>query len=214
MTARERYDAMIRDLVAPRLRAEGFKRSAGTFRRRNEASWFVINFQASQASTREWVEFTVNLGVDIEVLRKPYRTDKPPREHECYFRERLGWLLPDRVPWDWWWVASDGTDYERLGHELGELLVTRALPWLEDRGTPERAREVFLAEVDRLDERRLGDALRLVEVTGPPSARETLEAMLRWRSTPDGRSELYRAQGEEKRTRPRPEGSHIYTPLD
>jgi len=208
-TARERYDTMVRDAVWPALKARGFKRAKNTFRRRNEASWTVINFQASQYSFAHDVKFTVNLGVSLDLLRPEWQGDKPPSESGCRFRERLSFLLPDRIPYDWWWVADDETNFERLGADITTAIVEHGLSWLDARSTPEQVRDLWLGDLEHVSEKTVPEALKIVDAIGPPSAREVLEKHLAWASTPDGRSALYTKWGQEERARPRPEGEAL-----
>jgi len=48
---------------------------------------------------------------------------------DAHLRLRLGWLLPD--PGDKWWELTLETDVGLLAKELAELLVTKAIPYLE-----------------------------------------------------------------------------------
>ena len=63
MTAREKYDSMIRDDLGPWLRERGFKKQRNRFRRVDASGWQVVDFQASQWGSRDDVRFTINLCV-------------------------------------------------------------------------------------------------------------------------------------------------------
>src|SRR4051812_11923297 len=65
VTARETYDAMLRDAVAPWLRQRGFMKRRNRFRRSDDHGWQVIDFQASQFGSRDGVRFTINLWVGV-----------------------------------------------------------------------------------------------------------------------------------------------------
>jgi hypothetical protein len=194
MTARERYDAMIRDAVWPPLRERGFKRAKNTFRHRTEASWEVVNFQSSQSSVSDHVKFAVNLGIDLDVLRPPAWRDKLPRESMCQVRDRL-----EGPAGDWWVADARTTDFARLGAELVAALLERGLPWLEARASPERLRDLWLSELEVLKPLNLGYLPPLVEAIGPESARVAVAAEQERRSHEEVRAEIDRIWGEEDR---------------
>ena len=103
MTERERYDVMVRELVGPDLKAEGFKRLSNRFSRRHPGAWQIIDFQANRFGSRGEVSFTINVAVALDDLRRRDATwteRKPPSECEAHLRERLGELIYGR---DHWW---------------------------------------------------------------------------------------------------------------
>ena len=139
-TSRDIYDEMIRDGIAPALRAVGFRKIRNRFARRVSTSWQIIDFQASQFGSLDEVRFTVNLAVAYfsaggTAISKP-SPDKPPPEHKADVRLRIGSLTPGQQ--DLWWDVQRGTDVPALAQEVSMLLTSKGLPWLESRGTIDR----------------------------------------------------------------------------
>jgi hypothetical protein len=123
VTARAKYDLMIRDEVGPWLRERGFKKRRNSFRRSDDAGWQVIEFQASQWGSCDDVRFTINLWVGVAEFAEA--------EAEAQVQERIGALLPDGE--DHWWSLDTTTNLAALGDELRNVLVGQAMPWLEAR---------------------------------------------------------------------------------
>lgn len=100
--AQHRFDSMVKDHLAPLLKAAGFKKQGLNFRRRwgedGTGGWHVINIQKSQWGNRDLVNFTVNLGLACDLYTRYQGRDpvKPPTQPECCWRERIGFLMPER----------------------------------------------------------------------------------------------------------------------
>lgn len=145
MEPREQFKYLLKVAIGPLLKGHGFSRSRQTFHRRIRRNWTVINFQKSSKTDREQVVFTVNLGVASALLTEFDGGDpeRRPAEHDCHFRERLGFLLPD--PRDHWWVLDAETrSPEHLARTLGRHLTTIALPYLERHAGDEAIRDLWL----------------------------------------------------------------------
>jgi hypothetical protein len=132
VTERERYDEMIRGVIGPELKAEGFKRMRNRFARWKDDGRQIIDFQASQWGSRDGVSFTINLGVSVEGLAKRSGWDsrKPPTEAGAHLREPIGRILDDP---DHWWDFDADTDSAALATDLISILRREALPWLDAR---------------------------------------------------------------------------------
>lgn len=112
--------------VATTLEGHGFVKRAMLFTKVVGDNAAIIEFQRS----RDRPMFTINVGVVCgkllptgpSGLRKADVTD-------AHLHQRLGWLLPD--PGDKWWELTLETDVDFLAKELAELLVTKAIPYLE-----------------------------------------------------------------------------------
>jgi len=168
---RDRYERMIRDIVAPVLKAHGFKKQRRTFHRPVGDNWEVIDFQASQFSSADELSFTVNLAVGLARLRQgPHTWDdgKRPPEPRCHVRERIGFLFPENL--DRWWSITEDTDTEEVAHEITRILIQLGLPWLEARSTDERLRDLWLGQLDALMPHELHMLGQLVSLIGPPEA--------------------------------------------
>lgn len=123
VTAREHYDAMLRDDVGPWLRERNFRKRRNRFQRADDQGWQVVDFQASQWGSRDDVQFTINLWVGVSELRKA--------DAGAQLEQRVGALLPGGQ--DHWWQVGAATDTTVLAAELRDVLATRCLPWLDAR---------------------------------------------------------------------------------
>lgn len=130
-------DEVVQSALAPMLKGEGFRKSARTFRRTAERCVLVLNVQASQWSTKEELEFTVNLGVfypELNGLMQVGSWADPrtsgPTESSCHVRERLGNLTENRR--DTWWQLRVGEASQAVAREVMEAVRDRGLPWLRE----------------------------------------------------------------------------------
>lgn len=150
--AQDLFRALLRDRIAPVLRREGFKGSGQRFQRRTNGIWAVLHFQRSvQHPAPGEVRFTVDLGIASERLRRS-RHDWPegtaPDEGDCVLRERIGFLLADRRPADYWWIVDPRTDLDRLAADLNRYLLDGALLFLQRFPDDEALRDHWLAALD------------------------------------------------------------------
>ena|SRR5688572_13922749 len=85
--------------------------------------------------TREQSRFTVQLGVFWhrveEILDNPPAGKMPPPEHRCSFRIDLGHIL-SRPPKQRWSVTRS-SDFNKIGRDVLNDLLTHGLPWLDYR---------------------------------------------------------------------------------
>lgn len=176
MTAQEAFDALVRDHVAPPLKALGFKRTRATLHRPVEQNWEVINLQRSQFSSAAEVSFTVNLAVGLDILREgvhDWGEGKRPPEHRCHFRSRIGWLLTRK---DVWWELTPATDLAALGETVVEAVTRYGLPWLAVYSHPEQAWPAHRDDLRSLHFMELYSLERLVAKLGLPDAEEEVAA--------------------------------------
>jgi len=135
-SARERYDRLLSEEVAPPLKANGFRRSRNRFSRPSNGGWQIIDFQASQYGSAEDVRFTVNLRAAYRELRsrdESWDDKRPPPVYKAHSHERIGTLLPGCE--DRWWAFAAGTDASALATELLGVITATALPWLDARAS-------------------------------------------------------------------------------
>lgn len=156
MTARERYDAMVREEIRPLLAPLGFRKRRNRFVREDEAGWRAIDFQASAWGSRDKVKFTINLAVHVGELGT--------RRGAEHVHERIGSLLDPSG--DRWWPLEATTDTAALGAELRELLEGLGLPWLEARGTLDRLLALARTDPEDFPGHTLGRFAALLEDTG------------------------------------------------
>ncbi|MGN6422379.1 MAG: DUF4304 domain-containing protein [Asticcacaulis sp.] len=108
MTQTVSVEASIRKILAPVLRAEGFRGSGRTFRRVANDFVCIVNVQGS----RYGGQFAINLGLHPLALAGvvPSRKAidlKKMSEYDCVFRRRLSSDGADK-----WWTYSDQTSLE------------------------------------------------------------------------------------------------------
>lgn len=111
-------------LLAPSLKACGFKKTGATWHRPDEDTICVVNLQGSQWSSEI---FYINLGVYFKALGKENR----PSENRCHIRVRLDNLVPDARSLDRMLNLNEPVPVDKRRAELTALLSEYALPWLE-----------------------------------------------------------------------------------
>ena len=125
-----------------RLRPFGFRRRGQTFARQSDECWQVISVQLSRYSQQDEKTLTVNFGVQSKsVLRFRGRgTLTPPLYYTCPINFRIGWLMPgDDI---WWTVRDDASAHAALA-EIGEVLRSKALPFLGQLQTDRNILELY-----------------------------------------------------------------------
>ncbi len=115
VTAQELYRAMLRDSIAPRLRALGWKGSGQRFALPDPGAWVQLGFQSSRFNTGDALEFTINISVIDRTAWEVYRAERPelptrPNPSTHYSRRfepvRIGHLLAARRD-TWWHISTD-----------------------------------------------------------------------------------------------------------
>jgi Domain of unknown function (DUF4304) len=137
MTAQDRYRAMLRDEIAPALRARGFQGSGTAYVLPDDTHWLQVGFQASKWNTATGASFTVNLAVADKAAWARLAAERgyrgKPNPNVRYSRDmpvqRLGSLVfgTDR----WWEVSEPSTN---VATEVLEALDRAGLPWLRAKG--------------------------------------------------------------------------------
>ena len=96
-----RIDEVIRTGLAPALKAQGYKKAARTFRRREPGHTLVVNVQGSSWNSDADGSFTLNLGVYFPTV-VPFldwmRAVERPTEPDCVVRQRIGFVMPRFPP--------------------------------------------------------------------------------------------------------------------
>ncbi|MBA3268000.1 MAG: DUF4304 domain-containing protein [Acidimicrobiia bacterium] len=145
---------LLRDVVAPALRAEGLVGSAQTYLLPDASHWAQVGFQKSTSSTADTVNLKVTGKDWWDEQRRdhsPVKDTPPPGiDREQWDAERLkksvypvrpsvntsgeghtvrvGCLIPD-VSADHWWVMTAATAEYEVAEAL-KAVVTYGLPWL------------------------------------------------------------------------------------
>ena len=127
---------MHRDAIAPRLRALGFKGSAGTYVLPDNEWWRVAAFQKDRHSRSDWVRFTVNLALVAkdEWERESAKWEHPRRRpsggvEAIGYHVRIGNEMPPRGD-DRWWEIVPSTPTNEIARAVVSALTSYGLPWL------------------------------------------------------------------------------------
>jgi hypothetical protein len=130
----------------------------------------LIEFQSSDRSTKEKLIFTVNLGVYLRPIARffhPAAVKDRPRIGDCHWRERLGYLLPERG--DKWWNVESLQELDRSISEIHLGLTEYGLPQLLRYLDPAELRDEWLSgrSPGLTDTQRLLNVSVLVQELGP-----------------------------------------------
>jgi hypothetical protein len=137
-TAQDLYRAMVRDSVAPRLRAMGWKGSGQKYVLPDARAWVLLSMQLSRGDTASLLRFTVNISVIGKDAWVAFREEQPtlparPLASRYYgptfFWRRIGDLLPADED-IWWEVAADHSQgqIDRVADEVCGAMAEYAMP--------------------------------------------------------------------------------------
>ena len=125
---------MLRDEIAPALRAAGMQRAGTTYSMPSASHWALLGFQRSTGNTAHRMKFTVNCKVvrrdawDVAYAHKPYigRQPKPNRFGGVGWQSRIGQLLPSGQD-TWWWLEANG-ESRTVADQVIAAITQTALP--------------------------------------------------------------------------------------
>jgi hypothetical protein len=136
--AQDCFKQMLRDQIAPAMRAEGFKGSGSEYSLPDSGCLALIGFQRSTSSNAAEVKFTVNLKVVARAAWANARSEISflpvfPRVNVRYsgapeWATRIGLLMSQ--PHDHWWTLRPEDDSAPLASEVMEAVRTLAIPAL------------------------------------------------------------------------------------
>jgi len=125
-------DRLVKEHLAPPLRAAGFRGSGRSFCRSAGEAIQVVNVQSSKWNQGSEGKFTINLGVFFSTIARlvdPERVPVSPKEYECTVRARIGKALGSAQ--DLWWEVDSSTQTQVLGAQVSDLLMSAGLAWLD-----------------------------------------------------------------------------------
>lgn len=126
---------MMREQVAPQLRALGLKGSGQRFTLPSETHWALLGFQRSAWGDSNEGQFTINLTVVSKDDWEASRADRPHRaaipsantfEGAPAWQKRIGMLMPDQL--DRWWTIGAGQPTEHVAADVVSAVTQYALP--------------------------------------------------------------------------------------
>jgi hypothetical protein len=130
---------MMRDHVAPALRALGFKGTGQVFSLPIDTHYAMLGFQKSRSSSAAEVLFTVNVLVvskeSWKLAREDWSIPQRPSPNaswgELAWSRRIGSLLPERQ--DRWWRLSSSSSAEGVSSEVLMAIRQHVLPAMRER---------------------------------------------------------------------------------
>ena len=129
----EIIDEIVKTGLAPVLKAEGYRKTARTFRMAGSDFTKIVNVQASSWNSIEDGKLTINLGVffpAVAVLHDQVTFRHPPRECDCLVQERIGFLMPEAR--DFWWEVRQDSNLPAIAEETVKAWREFGKPWLEE----------------------------------------------------------------------------------
>ena len=139
-TAQETYNELLKSLIAPGLRAIGFKGSGQNYRLSSDDSWAMLGFQKSTSSDATHVRFTANVlvvsrsGWDAARAESPHLPERPTATTywgTYVWQKRIGELLPGGE--DMWWDVEAGDDAAELADAIVWAVRDYVLPAMRRR---------------------------------------------------------------------------------
>lgn len=134
------YRAMLRDDIAPALRALGLKGSGSRYSLPDPESWALLGFQSSRFNTSEALTFTVNLCAVSRLVWESRRREQshlPEKPSPGIFYGRFSWscrlghLMPENR--DVWWDLDEDADAKDVASEVVATISAYGLPALRER---------------------------------------------------------------------------------
>jgi hypothetical protein len=130
MAASLDYDNLIKQCIKPMLKVYGFSSKGHTFIIKSRGNIGLINFQKSRQSNVNKVIFTINVGIISNKLRSFFSSETNQISIEdCHWRQRIGFLLPERS--DKWWIIDAQSNIDELCEEIKLSLVKYVINELE-----------------------------------------------------------------------------------
>ena len=128
MSMQQVLEELIKDTIAPLLKAEGFKKRGKNFAKLLPDLAWTLNIQSSMWNTKDEVEFTLNTGIFTEKLfGTMYEFEAPqfPSEISSVLRLRINELKGTK---DDWYNLDEKTDIQELKNIITRDIQETILP--------------------------------------------------------------------------------------
>ena len=141
--AQDAYLVLLRDHVAPKLRALGFRGSRGAYTLPHPEYWVRIGIQSSAWNTGDHVDFTLNVtaipkaggrgsvelsqGIsEVQPQANAIHTAPALGDNPDFWQSRIGPLLPAKT--DRWWTLRHDSDVDAVAAQVMNAVREGALP--------------------------------------------------------------------------------------
>ncbi len=128
------FQDIVKKYISADLKKAGFKKSKETWNRHKKSLVHVINIQKSQWSSRNDIDFTLNIGIFIHDLNRIVWDKNEPKviqEYSCFPRYRIGYWPNMYQGRDVWWNVKSESDVDKVGVNVSEILSRNCLPVLD-----------------------------------------------------------------------------------
>lgn len=138
-------ERIIRTYVHPVLKDRGFVRKGKIWNRLLDGVGHTVDVQASQWNRGSGGTFTINVGVFVPYIYSVYpvpmsSTLISPISSTISLRIGAlrdgGSLLGEKEGYDIWWDVGANIDLDEVGQTVRDILLTRALPFLDNFADP------------------------------------------------------------------------------
>ncbi|WP_108672574.1 DUF4304 domain-containing protein [Peribacillus acanthi] len=122
---------IIKDIITPLFKKNGFKKSGNNFAKVFADFTWTVNIQLSRHNSQGEVEFTINTGIYSDKLFGTLNEWNPPSfptEKESVLRARINEIKGES---DNWYKLNSHSDVEKLKEQLQSDIVTVLLPYFE-----------------------------------------------------------------------------------
>ncbi|MFX1707199.1 DUF4304 domain-containing protein [Chitinophaga sp. CC14] len=116
------------------LKGYGYNKKGTVFYLSQGKNWGLIGFQKSRSSTKEYVRFTINVGVSSGALRRCIDEDdsaQNPDMESSHWQCRIGSLMPGHT--DHWWELNQNDTDEDVIFDVIRKLKDLAIPAIQMR---------------------------------------------------------------------------------
>lgn len=146
MLQKDNFKHLIYNEIYQILKPIGFNKKGDSFFTIKNNNWGIINFQKSTGNTKEKIKFTINIGIASRAIFDFYYPDvkhDPPSVWNCHYRQRAGYLLPERS--DIWWEINISTSIQPMFDKIKNIILEYALPAVNNNISDEALINIWLS---------------------------------------------------------------------
>jgi hypothetical protein len=95
MNAKEKQNMIIKNIIKPLLKQQGYKNKGNNYRKEEEQFYKVITLQNFSWNSSDDVEFCFNFGILVKDIDLPFKLPENFGAQHCHIQLREGCFLPD-----------------------------------------------------------------------------------------------------------------------